>query len=127
MNENEIGKLIVDCSFRVHSRLGPGLLESSYQECLAYELMKVNLTVHKEQVLPLVYDDIKLQCGYRIDILVESKVIIEVKAIEALNDVHLAQILTYLKVSGCKLGYLINFNVTLIKNGIKRVVNQLST
>lgn len=94
MTENEIGKIIVNCSYKVHSHLGPGLLESAYQECLIYELRKAGLTVQKEKGLPLVYNDIQLDCGYRLDILVESKVIVEVKTVESLNDVHLAQILT---------------------------------
>jgi GxxExxY protein len=127
MTENEIGKIIVDCSYKVHTRLGPGLLESAYQECLVFELKKEGLAVQKETGLPLIYDEIKLDCGYRIDILVESKVIVEVKAVEAMNEVYLAQILTYLKLSGCRLGFLINFNVSLIKNGIRRVVNNLNS
>lgn len=123
--ENELSKIIVDCAFKVHKNLGPGLLESSYEECLMYELIKAGLFIEKQKALPLVYEEVKLEVGYRIDILVENKVVIEIKAVEVLNDVHLAQILTYLKLSGCKLGLLINFNVSLIKNGIKRVVNNL--
>ncbi len=110
---------------RVHRVLGPGLLESSYEECLFYELRKTGLQVVKQKPLPLIYEDVKLEIGYRVDILVESKVIIEIKSVEALNDIHLAQVLTYLKLSDCKLGLLINFNVTLIKNGIRRMVNNL--
>jgi len=125
MTENEISKIIVDCAYKVHTRLGPGLLENTYQECLMYELLKHNLKVEKEKGLPVIYDDVKLNVGYRIDLLVENKVIIEIKSVESLNDIHLAQILTYLKLSGCKLGLLINFNVTLFKHGIKRVVNNL--
>ena len=125
MTENEISKIIFNCALKVHKALGPGLLESSYEECLYYELKKSGLKVQKQKVLPLIYEEVKLDIGYRIDLIVESKVIIELKAVEALNDVHLAQILTYLKLSGCKLGMLINFNVTLIKNGIRRVVNNL--
>lgn len=105
--------------------MGSGLLESAYEECLFYELKKQNLKIEKQKGLPLIYNEVNLDVGYRLDILVEDKVIIEVKAVETLIDVHLAQILTYLKLSGCKLGLLINFNVTLIKNGIKRVVNKL--
>ena len=101
------------------------MLESSYEECLFYELRKTGLQVIKQKPLPLIYEDVKLEIGYRVDILVESKVIIEIKSVEALNDIHLAQVLTYLKLSDCKLGLLINFNVTLIKNGIRRVVNNL--
>jgi GxxExxY protein len=125
MTENEISKIILDASFKVHKSLGPGLLESAYEECLFYELNKTNLLVEKQKAVPLIYEEVKLECGYRLDILVEKKVIIEIKAVEALNDVHLAQILTYLKLTDCKLGLLINFNVLLLKNGIKRVVNKL--
>ncbi len=123
--ENDISKIIFDSSIRVHKALGPGLLESSYQECLAYEIRKSGLMVVKEKALPLVYEEVKLDVGYKIDLLVDNKVIIEVKSVEALHDVHLAQVLTYLKLSGCKLGMLINFNVTLVKDGIRRVVNKL--
>ena len=125
MTENEIGKIVVNCAFKVHQTLGPGLLESTYEACLHYELTQANLNVETQKALPVVYNDVKLECGYRIDLLVENKVIIEIKSVEALNDVYLAQILTYLKLSGCKLGYLINFNVRLIKDGIRRVVNNL--
>lgn len=125
MAENEISKIIVDGALKIHKVLGPGLLESAYEECLFYELQKSGLNIQKQKALPLIYEEVKLEIGYRIDIIVENKVIIEVKAVEALNDVHLAQLLTYLKLSDCKLGLLINFNVSLIKNGIKRVVNNL--
>lgn len=123
MNENEIATLIVDAAYKVHAGLGPGLLESTYEACLCYELGKRNLIVEEQVPLPVVYHGIKLECGYRIDVLANKKVIIEIKSVEALNDVHMAQILTYLKLSGCKLGFLINFNVKLIKSGIKRVIN----
>lgn len=125
MDENEISKMIFDCALNVHKSLGPGLLESAYEGCLFYELKKAGLNVEKQKPLPLVYEEVKLEVGYRIDLIVANKVIIEVKAVEALNDVHLAQVLTYLKLSNCKLGLLINFNVTLIKNGMRRVVNNL--
>jgi GxxExxY protein len=125
MNENEISKVIFDCALKIHKNLGPGLLESAYEECLFYELKKCRLNVEKQKALPLVYEEVKLEIGYRIDIIVENKVIIEVKSVEALNDVHLAQVLTYLKLSDCKLGMLINFNVAFIKNGIRRVANNL--
>lgn len=123
MTENEISKIVFDSALRVHQTLGPGLLESAYEECLYYELKKTGLKIDKQKALSLVYEDIKLDIGYRIDIIIENKFIVEVKAVEALNDVHLAQILTYLKLSNCKLGMLVNFNVALIKNGIKRVIN----
>ncbi len=125
INENNLSKLVFEAALNVHRKLGPGLLENSYKECLHYELTKEGLFVEKEKALPLVYEQVKLDIGYRIDLMVENKVIIETKAVEALNDVHLAQVLTYLKLSNCKLGLLINFNVTLLKNGFKRVVNGL--
>ncbi len=123
MHENEIAKAVFHSALNVHKALGPGLLESSYVECLLYELKKHNMFVEKEKELPLIYEEVELGIGYRIDLFVENKFIIEVKSVEALNDVHLAQILTYLKLSGCKLGMLINFNVALLKNGIRRVIN----
>jgi len=125
MTENEISRVVFDCALKVHKSLGPGLLESAYEECLYYELKKTNLRVEKQKPLPLIYEDVKLEVGYRVDLIIDNKVIIELKSVEALNDIHLAQVLTYLKLSDCKLGMLINFNVTLIKNGIKRVVNNL--
>ncbi len=125
INENNLSKLVFEAALNVHRKFGPGLLENSYKECLHYELTKEGLFVEKEKALPLVYEQVKLDIGYRIDLMVENKVIIETKAVEALNDVHLAQVLTYLKLSNCKLGLLINFNVTLLKNGFKRVVNGL--
>jgi len=125
LTENQLSKIIFDCALKVHRSLGPGLLESSYEECMFYELGKLGLRVVKQKALPLIYEEVKLEIGYRVDLLVENKVIIEVKSVEALNDIHLAQVLTYLKLSGCKLGLLINFNVTMIKNGIRRVVNNL--
>ncbi len=121
-NINLLTEEILRCAFKVHSALGPGLLESSYKECLFYELMKSDLIVEKEKALPLVYEEVKLEIGYRIDLLVENKVIIEIKAVEALNDVHTAQVLTYLKLSGCKVGLLLNFNTSSLKNGIKRLM-----
>jgi GxxExxY protein len=125
MTENEISEKIIGCAIQVHRELGPGLLESSYEECLYFELIQTGLLVEKQKPLPLVYKEVKLECGYRIDLMVENKVVIEVKAVEALNDVHMAQVLTYLKLSKCKLGLLMNFNVTLMKSGIKRVANKL--
>jgi GxxExxY protein len=123
MNDEQIFKKVIDCSFRVHTKLGPGFLESSYEECLAFELRKIGLKVEKQKPMPLVYDDVKLDIGYRIDLLVETLVIVEIKAVEALNDVHLAQILTYLRLSDLRLGLLVNFNVGSLKNGIRRVIN----
>ncbi|HPI20839.1 MAG TPA: GxxExxY protein, partial [Candidatus Kapabacteria bacterium] len=102
---------------------GPGLLESTYEECLCFELKKHGLAVEKQKPLPLIYEEVKLDVGYRVDLMIDNKFIIELKSVESLNDIHLAQILTYLKLSNCKLGFLINFNVVLLKNGIKRVIN----
>tara|TARA_B000000441_G_C21565786_1_gene245662 strand:- start:268 stop:645 length:378 start_codon:yes stop_codon:yes gene_type:complete len=125
MRENELSKIIFDAALKVHRNLGPGLLESAYEECLYFELLKTGLKVEKQKALPLIYEEVQLEVGYRVDLLIENKVIIEIKSVQALNDVHMAQVLTYLKLSNCKLGMLINFNVSLIKNGIKRVVNNL--
>jgi len=123
MNIEKIFKQVLDCSFTVHSELGSGLLESAYEECLFYELKKLGLKVEKQEALPLVYQDVKLEIGYRIDLLVEEEVIVEIKSVDKLADIHLAQILTYLKLSYCKLGLLVNFNVRHLKDGIKRVIN----
>ena len=125
MTENELSKIVVDCMFKVHKNLGPGLLESAYEECLFYELSKTGLIIERQKPLPLFYETIKMEIGYRLDFLIENKLVIEVKAVEAINDVHKAQVITYLKLSGCKLGLLVNFNVVLIKDGIKRIVNNL--
>ena len=110
---------------KVHKALGPGLLESAYEECFLYEFNKAGLHVEKQKSLPLVYENIKLDIGYRVDLFIEKKVIIEIKSVETITNIHLAQLLTYLKLSNCKLGMIINFNVDLIKNGIKRIVNKL--
>jgi len=123
--ENELSTKIIGLAIKVHTQLGPGLLESSYKECLYYELIKNEFFCEKEVALPLIYEEVKLDIGYRIDLFVMKKVIIEVKSVEALTDVHTAQVLTYLKLSDCKLGLLINFNVARLKNGIKRIVNNL--
>lgn len=119
----DIARKIVDASFHVHKELGPGLLESAYQFCLVEELYSRDLQIKKEVPLPLVYKGKKLDCGYRIDILVENKILIELKSVEQLMNIHLAQTITYLRLSGLQLGFLINFNVPLIKDGIRRVVN----
>jgi GxxExxY protein len=125
MNENEISHEIINAAIEVHRHLGPGLLESSYKECLYFELFQRHLNVLKEVGLPLIYKEVRLECGYRIDLLVENKLIIEVKSVDSLHDIHLAQLLTYLKLKDCKLGLLMNFNVTRLKEGIRRVVNNL--
>jgi GxxExxY protein len=123
MEINQLTELILGCAYSVHSALGPGLLESAYEECLYYELKQTGLKAEKQKPLPLVYKEVKLDAGYRIDLLVENRVVVEIKSIEAFTDVHIAQVLTYLKLSGCKIGLLLNFNVASLKNGIKRLVN----
>jgi GxxExxY protein len=123
MTENELSKIVFDCGLKVHRALGPGLLESAYAECLFYEVSKQGVFVEKQKGLPLIYNEVKLDIGYRIDLILENKLIVEVKAVEALADIHMAQILTYLKLSNCKLGLLINFNSVLFKDGVKRVIN----
>lgn len=125
MNENELSQKIIGCAFKVHSSLGPGLLENAYQECLFFELQESGLAVYKQRALPLIYKDVHLETGYRIDLIVENKVILEIKSVEGFNDIHVAQVLTYLKLSKCKLGLLINFNVLSLRDGIKRIVNNL--
>ena len=122
MDREEIFKKVLDCAFEVHSILGPGLLESVYEECLIFELQSAGLKVEKQKSLPLTYKGLLLESRLRIDILVENQILIELKAVEELTDVHLAQTLTYLKLSGCKLALLVNFNVAHLKNGIKRVI-----
>lgn len=111
MNKEEIFRKILDCSFKIHSTLGPGLLESAYEECLYYELVNLGFKVGKQKPMPLIYEKVKLDIGYRVDIIVEDSIIVEIKAVDSLCDVHMAQILTYMKLSGCKLGLLVNFNV----------------
>ncbi len=122
MNIEEIYKKVLDCSFQVHTALGPGLLESAYLECLFYELTNIGLKVEKQRALPLVCKEVKLDAGYRIDLLVEGVIVVELESVEALCDIHMAQILTYMKLSECKLGLLANFNVKHFKDGIKRVI-----
>ncbi len=123
--ENEIATLILDCAIELHRKLGPGLLESAYEASLMHLLLKNGLYAEHQKALPLVYEEVKLDAGYRVDILVEKKVIVEVKSVEALNEVHLAQVMTYLKLSKCKLGLLINFNSVKVMDGVRRVVNKL--
>ncbi len=115
-------KTVLDCAFTIHTGLGPGLLESAYEACLYYEIQKSGLYVEKQKPLPLIYEEVRLEAGYRIDLLIENQIIVEVKSIEALADVHLAQILTYMKLSNCKLGLLANFNVKYLRDGIKRII-----
>jgi GxxExxY protein len=120
MEINEITEKIIGSAIEVHRLLGPGLLESAYEECLAFELQAKGLNIQRQKAVPVVYKEIKLDCGYRIDILVENTVVIELKTVDAFNPVHQAQILTYMKFAQKSIGLLINFNVTLLKNGIKR-------
>ena len=119
---NTLSQVILKQAFDVHSALGPGLLESAYKECLAYRLTKNGLWVEKEKPIPLVFEEIRLDQGYRLDLLVENKIVIELKSVESLNDLHTAQVLTYLKLGGYKLGLLLNFNVKSLKEGIKRLI-----
>jgi GxxExxY protein len=123
MTENDLAYKIIGLAIEVHNALGPGLLESAYQECLYYKINKVGLKVEKEKPMPLIFEEVKLDCGYRIDLLVENKLAIEIKSVDGLNDIHLAQTLTYLKLGNYKLGLLINFNNVILKNGIKRIIN----
>ncbi|HNM65922.1 MAG TPA: GxxExxY protein [Chitinophagales bacterium] len=123
MTENDLAYKIIGLAVEVHNALGPGLLESAYQECLYYKINKEGLEVQKEKAIPLIYEAVKLDCGYRIDLLVENKLVIEIKSVETLNDIHLAQTLTYLKLGNYKLGLLMNFNTLLLKSGIKRIIN----
>lgn len=125
MTEDELSNIVIGLAIKVHTALGPGLLESVYRECLYYEINKCGFRVEKEKSLPLIYEDVNLDCGFRIDLLVEDKLLIELKSVVALNDVHLAQTLTYLKLGDYRLGLLINFNVYRLKDGLKRVVNNL--
>ena len=124
MTDYELTQRVIGCAMKVHSALGPGLLESAYQECLCYELVGSGLFVEKQKPMPLVYLDVKLECGYRVDLMIERRLILEIKCVEAINDIHLAQVLTYLKLADSRLGLIINFNVLHLREGIKRVVNR---
>jgi GxxExxY protein len=120
---NRITDTIIGAAIQVHRVLGPGLLESAYAACLAYELGKRGLAVEEEKPVPLVYEQVKLECGYRMDLLVEQSVVVEVKSVEALAPIHEAQVISYLRLSGCRLALLINFNVVVLKDGIRRFIN----
>jgi GxxExxY protein len=122
MRENSITKEVLKAAFTVHTQLGPGLLESAYEACLFYEIIQLGLEVERQMAMPLIYKEIKMETGYRLDLLVQKNVIIEVKAVETFTDVHIAQMITYLKLSNCKIGLLINFHVSSLKNGIKRII-----
>ena len=120
---NNLSKIIIGIAIDVHNALGPGLLESAYKECLFYKINQSGIWVEKEKPIPLVYEKINLDCGYRVDLLVNNQLVLEIKSVEAINDIHLAQALTYLKIGNYKLGLLINFNVLQLKYGIKRIIN----
>ena len=122
ITENEIARIVFESGLQIHKVLGPGLLESAYEECLYFDLVNAGLKVEKQKSLPLIYKEIKLDAGYRVDFLIENKVIVEIKSIETLHPIHTAQVLTYLKLSECKLALLINFNVSLFKDGVKRII-----
>ena len=123
MTENQLTQIIIGCAIDVHRQLGPGLLESAYQECLCYELEQYGLDIKKEVPMPIIYKEVKLNHGYRIDLIVENQIIIELKAVESLNEVHLAQTLTYLRLGNFRLGLILNFHAVVLKKGIRRVVN----
>jgi len=125
MSENEIGEILLGCAIKVHTALGPGLLESTYEACLIHELAKAGLKADRQVALPVVYDGEQLDAGYRIDVLVANLVVVELKVAERILPLHSAQLLSYLKLSGKRLGYLLNFNVVHMRQGIKRVVNHL--
>lgn len=123
MKNTELSGSVIGAAIRVHTQLGPGLLESAYVHCLAYELIKNGFDVKIQMPVPLVYNSVKLECGYRCDIMVENSLVVEVKSVEVLNNIHLAQVLTYLRLTNTDLGLLINFNVLRLKDGIRRVIN----
>ncbi|WP_019037916.1 GxxExxY protein [Psychroflexus tropicus] len=125
MDENQLSKVIVNTAYQIHNKLGPGLLESVYEEIMYFELRKQNLNVERQKTIPVIWDDLKMQLGFRADIIVNNKVIIELKSVENIAPVHPKQVLTYLRLTELKLGLLINFNESLIKNGITRIVNNL--
>lgn len=125
MNEDELSYQIIGAAIKVHRKLGPGLLERIYQDCLEYELQKLDLMVEKEKKMPVVYDELSFDSGYRIDLLIDNKVVLELKSVDQVTDLHFAQALTYLKLGGFKLGLIINFNVEVLKLGVTRVVNGL--
>lgn len=122
---NQVTQEIIGAAIEVHRALGPGLLESAYEACMVQELLERRLRVERQKALPVVYRGVRLDCGYRIDLLVQGQVVVEVKAVDRLQPIHEAQILSYLKLSGCKVGLLINFNVKLLREGVRRLVNEL--
>jgi GxxExxY protein len=123
--ENELSRIVINHALHVHKILGPGLLESAYENCLFHSLSKTGLYISQEHPIPVIFENIRLECGYRADLIIENKLIVEIKAVEAINEVHKAQLLTYLRLKNYKLGLLINFNVVYLKDGVKRMVNGL--
>ena len=120
---NELTGKIIGAAIKVHQHLGPGLLESAYEACLAYELAKFGCFVERQKPLPIIYERVRLDCGYRLDFVIEKSIIVEIKAVEALLPIHVAQLVSYLRLSGLKVGLLLNFNVRILKDGIRRIVN----
>ncbi|KMQ61665.1 GxxExxY protein [Chryseobacterium angstadtii] len=125
MTENELSKIVFDAGLKIHRKLGSGLFEHVYEECLFYELSKTDLLVEKQKLFPIIYEDLKIENAFRIDIIIENKLILELKAVEYINPIHKAQLLTYLKMTNCKLGMLLNFQSDVFKNGVTRIVNYL--
>ncbi|MBM4177076.1 MAG: GxxExxY protein [Ignavibacteria bacterium] len=121
-NQNILTQKIIGCAIEVHKHLGPGLLESAYEECLCFELHQEGLKFERQKAVPIIYKEIKLECGYRLDILVENEIVIEIKSVDAISPIHQAQVLTYLRFANKKLGLLLNFNVRILKDGIKRFI-----
>ena len=125
LKENELSHVVIGLALEVHTALGPGLLERSYQECLYHKISKAGIIVEKQKAIPLVFEEVRLECGYRLDLLVENKLVVEIKSVLEMNEIYFAQTLTYLRLGNYKLGLLINFNVLHLKDGIRRVVNRL--
>ena len=125
LKENEFSHVVIGLALEVHTALGPGLLERSYQECLYHKISKAGIIVEKQKAIPLVFEEVRLECGYRLDLLVENKLVVETKSVLEMNEIYFAQMLTYLRLGNYRLGLLINFNVLHLKDGIRRVVNRL--
>lgn len=123
MNENELSRIVFDLGLKIHKKLGAGLFESVYEECLFYEINNYGLKVERQKYLPIIYENLLIEKAFKIDLIVENKLILEIKAVDFLNDIHRVQVLTYLKMTGCKLGLLLNFRTDVFKDGIKRVIN----
>ncbi|KFF10601.1 hypothetical protein IW15_19920 [Chryseobacterium soli] len=125
MTENELSKIVFETGLKIHKKLGPGLFEHVYEECMFYELVKTGLFVEKQKLLPIIYEELRIQNAFRLDIIIENKLILEIKTVEYINSIHKAQLLTYLKMTNCKLGLLLNFQSDVFKNGVTRIVNNL--